>query len=347
MQFLWPAFLVGLLLVPVLALLYILAQRRRQKYALRYASLSLVREALGRGPGLRRHIPPAFYLLGVASMLLALARPQTVITYPSEEGTVILAMDVSGSMSADDMKPTRMDAAKEAAINFVNRQSDNIRLGVVSFSDNAALVQAPTNDRNAVIAAINRLAPQKGTAIGRGILASLDALTEDTDAQLPVNRLTATALTPTPAVRPLIQPTPARTAVPKGYYAPSLIILLTDGESNIPPAPMDIIGQAVDAGVRVYTVGVGSTQGAVLHIQGESIRSRLDETTLKQIAEATDGQYFNATTDTELKAIYENLKTQFVMRTEKTEITSLFTALAAALSLLGGVLSMLWFNRLP
>ena len=179
MSFLWPTSLFFLVAVPVLLGLYIWSQRRRRKYALRYASLSLVKEALGRGPGIRRHIPPALYLLSLAFMLVALARPITVVKVPSQEGTVILAIDVSGSMRATDIKPDRITAAKEAAKAFVEKQGDSVKIGVVSFATDASIVQAPTLDHDLVLAAIDRLRLQRATAIGRAILTSLDAIWED------------------------------------------------------------------------------------------------------------------------------------------------------------------------
>ena len=183
MQFLWPTALLFLLFVPVLIAAYILAQRRRQRYALRYASLSLVKEALGRGPGWRRHVPPALFIAALAAMLFALARPVSVVNLPSQEGTVILLMDVSGSMRAPDLVPTRLDAAKAAAVGFVEKQPVGVRIGVVAFSDNAAVVQAPTDDREAVVAALNRLVTQRGTAIGRGLMTSVDAIFEEANAE--------------------------------------------------------------------------------------------------------------------------------------------------------------------
>ena len=178
MQFTWAPALALLLTVPLLAVVYWLAQRRRNRYVLRYASLSLVRDAVGPGPGWKRHVPPALFLASLALMLVAVARPVAVITLPNEEGIVILAIDVSGSMQADDLKPNRMEAAKEAAKQFVEKQraNDKVRVGVVAFSDAALIVQPPTTDRDATIAAIGRLRPQRGTAIGRGILSALDAL---------------------------------------------------------------------------------------------------------------------------------------------------------------------------
>ena len=339
MTFTWPAMLSLLLLVPAMIVAYILAQRRRQRYALRYASLSLVKDALGRGPGIRRHIPPAVFILALAVMIVALARPVAVVTLPLHEGTVILTMDVSGSMQANDLKPTRMEAAKAAARAFVDKQPPGIRIGVVSFSDNASIVQAPTDDRDAVIAAINRLQPQRATAIGRGLLVSLDAIFEGGTEEA--------AVAPTLAPGVLPTPTPTPTPVPKGQHATALVVLLTDGENNQFPPPLDVVEQVVNRGIRVYTVGVGSPEGTVLRIRGRSIRTRLDVETLKRVAELTDGVYYQASTETDLRAIYENLSSGLVLRTQRAEITALLTGIAAALLLCAGILSLLWFNRLP
>ncbi len=342
MTFLWQFFLWTLLIVPILLLLYILAQRRRKKYALRYASLVMVKEALGRGPGWKRHVPPLLFIASIGVMLFALARPIAIVTLPSNEGTVILTIDVSGSMAADDVKPNRMEAAKAAARTFVDKQPQGVKIGIVSFSDNAFIVQAPTSDRDAVIAAVNRLSPQRGTAIGRGILTSLDAIFENPNADFfaqPDTRFAPLGPTPTP--------TPTPPPLPKGKYAPALVILLTDGENNRDPDPLQIVEQASNRGVRVYTVGLGTPEGTILRIQGRAIRTRVDERVLKKIAEDTDGLYFNAADEKELQAVYEKLGTQLVMITQKTEITAGFTGLAVALSLLAGILSLVWFNRLP
>lgn len=338
-EFMYPALLPALLLVPLLAGLYVLAQRRRRRYALRYASLTLVRDALGKGPGWKRHVPPALFLIALTAMLVALARPQSVVTLPREEGTVILAMDVSGSMQADDMAPNRMEASKAAATVFVEKQSETARIGVVSFTDNAAIVQAPTDDKDAVKAAIARLRPQRGTAIGRGILTSLEAIFENSDVDFPVP--------PQESPGTGVPARPRPTAVPEGYFAPATIVLLTDGENNVFPPPLAIIQEAIDRGIRVYTIGLGSPQGTVLRIQGRSIRTRLDEATLREIADLTKGEYYLASDEAELTRVYENLTTSLVLRTEKTEITFAFAALAALFSVLAGALSLLWFQRLP
>ncbi len=338
MSFLWIEMLWALLLVPVLVLAYILAQRRRRKYALRYASLSLVKEALGRGPGIRRHIPPALFLAGVGIAIFALARPVSTVTLPSQQGTVILTMDVSGSMRAEDLKPSRIEAAKAAARAFVQKQPKNVRIGVVSFSGSASIVQPPTTDREAVLSAIDRLSPQRATAIGSAILTSLEAIAEE-----PGRR-------PTPFVRDPLQlpdPTPAATPVPRGTYAPAAIVLLSDGQSNTGPPPLRVVKQAADRGVRVYTVGVGTPEGTVQRFEGMSFRVRLDEDTLKRIAEETDAEYVKADTETDLRQIYENLSSNLVFKVEQTEITAGFTGAAVALILVAGTLSLLWFDRLP
>jgi Ca-activated chloride channel family protein len=357
MQFLWPQMLWFLLAVPALVAAYIYAQRRRHRYALRYASLSLVKDALGRGPGRRRHVPPALFLFGLAVMILAMARPVSVVTLPAQEGTVILTMDVSGSMRANDLDPSRLEAAKAAARAFVEKQPPGVRVGVVSFSDSAFVVQAPTNDKLAVLAAINRLSTQRSTAIGRALLTSVDAIFEETDAEAAMGGdpyggrspfgfgggQRGQTAPPTPTPVPLPTPTP----MPKGEYQPAIVVLLSDGQSNQGPRPLDVVQQVADRGIRVYTVGLGTAQGAVVSNQGRSMRASLDEVTLQRIAEATDGEYFNASTAQDLQAIYENLSTHLVFRTQEQEITALGTALAALLVLAAGTLSLLWFNRLP
>ncbi len=344
MTFIWPTALLLLVVVAVLAVLYVLAQRRRNRYALRYANLSLVREAIGKGPGWRRHVPPVLFILALAFMTIAVARPQAVVAVPSQEGTVILAIDVSGSMLAEDMKPNRMEAAKAAARAFVDKQSESVKIGVVSFSGDASIVQSPTTDKTLVIAAINRLRPQRATAIGRAILVSLDAIEESqgSEADLPSAILQQGQPGATP--RPSATPLPAYLV---GQHSSASIVLMSDGQNNQFPPPLDVIDQAVSRGVRVYTIGLGSAAGAVVRLQGRAIRTALDETTLRKIAEVTDAQYFNANTEADLRTVYENLTTQLVVRNEKTELTAYATLAAAILAVFAGAFSLLWFNRLP
>lgn len=339
MQFLWELNLWLLLLVPALVVLYVVMLRRRRRYAVRYASLSLVRDALGKGPGVRRHIPPTLFLASLALMLIGAARPVTVVTVPIQEGTVILAMDVSGSMLAEDISPNRMEAAKRAAKTFVDRQSQYVRIGIVSFSGDASIVQAPTTDKELVNAAIDRLRPQRATAIGRGILISLDAIFEESEEEPPSAKYLR------PGAEPDANP-PASSAQPLGSFAAASIVLLSDGQNNQFPPPLSIIDEAITRGVRVYTIGLGSAEGTVLRLQGRAVRTRLDEATLKKIAELTDAQYFRAASEAELRGIYENLTTQLVFRQEKSEVTAYFTVVAAVLALLAATLSVFWFGRL-
>lgn len=326
-----------LLLIPLLIVVYILLQRRRQKYALRYASLSLVKEAMGRGPGWRRHIPAAIFLIALTFMIIALARPEATTLVPSAEGVIMLTIDVSGSMIATDLQPNRMEAAKTAAHAFVDKQPDTVQVGIVSFSDNAFVVQPPTDDKEALHSAISRLNWQRGTAIGRGLVASLEAIAEKTGTGGEINLNQEENNTAEP------QPTP----MPKGKYQNAIIVLLTDGENNQWPEPVEIAQIAADRGIRVYTVGIGSEEGAIVRIQGRAIRTRLDEQTLRTISEMTDGVYYNAQTESDLVKVYENLSTNLVLKTDKVEITAYFTAIAVFFSLLAGFLSLMWFNRLP
>jgi Ca-activated chloride channel homolog len=338
MSFIWPLMLWSLVLLPLFVLLYLRLQRRRRSLAARYGSLGLALEPAGTGGrrlGWRRHLPPALFLLGLALLLTALARPQAVVSLPRTEGTVILTFDVSGSMAADDLKPSRMEAAKAAARDFVQRQPPTVQIGVVAFSDGGLAVQAPTNDQAAILTAINRLAPARGTSLANGILASLTTI--------------ATGSSQTPRFYSNLTPvpTPTPTPVPKGTYTPAAIVLLTDGESNIPPNPLAAAQVAADRGVRIYTVGIGSAAGTTLRIEGFNVHTRLDEELLQQISQLTDGAYYNAEDEQDLRAIYENLGSQLVVRPERTEVTSMFAGAGLLVLLIGGACSLLWFGRLP
>jgi Ca-activated chloride channel family protein len=333
MSFIWPAMLVSLVLIPLCAVLYVRMRRRRQRLVASYGSLGLLRGAQGGGPGNRRHIPPALFLTGLAILLVALARPQTVVSLPRVEGTVILAFDVSGSMAAEDLEPTRMEAAKAVAREFVERQPPSVQIGVVAFSDGGFAVQAPTNDQAAILAAINRISPQRGTSIGQGILASLNVI--------------AARNGQPPRLSNNLTPVPTPTPVPPGTHTSSVIVMLTDGENNGPPNPFAAAQAAIDRGVRIYTVGIGSSAGTTLHVNGFTVHTQLDETTLQQIAQLTDGAYYNAQNNQELQAIYENLDLQLVIKPEKTEVTALFAGAGTLVLLIGSILSMLWFSRVP
>ncbi len=337
LSFIWAQFLWGLLLGPALIAAYVYMQRRRKKYAVRYASLSLVKDAMGRGPGIRRHVPPLLFLIGISLMLVAFARPTAMIKLPSNESVVILTIDISGSMLAEDVSPNRMEAAKAAAMDFVESQPRDVLIGVVSFSDAASIVQAPTRDKEAVKAAITKLTPQRGTAIGRGLLTSVSAIFESFNL--------AEALRPDELDNPLL-PSPSGGGSIDPYES-AFVVLLTDGQNTTGPDPLDVINEATDRGLRVYTVGLGSAEGTILRIRNRSVRVFLDEPTLRQIAGATGARYFKADSETDLREIYKDLSTRLVFKREETEITAGFTGLAVISMVLAGALSMLWFNRLP
>ena len=354
MSFIWARMLWFLLLIPALVAAYIIAQRRRRKYALRYASLSLVKDALGRGPGFRRHVPAALFLAGLALMIAALARPAALVTLPSQRSTVILTLDISGSMRAEDMKPNRIEAAKAAARAFVEKQPGAVRIGVVAFSSTAALVQAPTTDRQKVLEAIDRLKTQRGTAVGSGIIVSLDAIFENaTGISVPTQPLYRRGggqqfgnqdWSQQPQSESTQTP---REPVEPGSYREAVVILLSDGQSNQGPDPLKVVEQTADFGVRIFTVGIGSTQGAVIGVQGRSIRVQLNEEILKQIAKETEAEYFSASDESDLLEIYKKISTKLVMEKEKTEVTAFATGIAIIVMLVGGVLSLFWFSRLP
>src|SRR5690349_3243520 len=349
MSFLWPDSLWLLLAVPLLVGLYVIVLRRRKKLALRYASLSMVREAIGVGQRARRHVPPILFLIGLTLMIVAMARPTAVVTLPTQHETIILAMDVSGSMRAVDVQPTRLAAAQEAARAFINDQPHNVKIGIVSFAGTAAVVQAPTENREDLIAAIDRFQLQRATAIGSGILVSLKAIFPDVEFDLRGSNPRPDA---NKASRPIDKAgkdkdgKEAAKPVPPGSYTAAAIILLTDGQTTTGPDPIEAARMAADRGVRIFTVGVGTVNGEVIGFEGWSMRVRLDEESLKTIANITRGEYFYAGSAMDLKKIYADLNTKLVFEKKETEITALFAAVATALALLAAMLSVMWFNRI-
>jgi Ca-activated chloride channel family protein len=346
MTFLWPDMLWLLMAVPALVAVYIFLLRRKKKAALRYASLSMLKEAMGAGQRFRRHVPPLLFLLALATMTVAVARPAAIVTLPTQQQTIILAMDASGSMRAKDVEPNRLVAAQEAAKAFVADLPRDVRVGVVSFAGTAAVVQPPTRSREDVLAAIDRFQLQRGTAIGSGIIVSLATIFPDAGIDLSeaiYERNARRALPLDPGRKPEKK---EFTPVPPGSYASAAIILLTDGQRNTGPDSLEAAKMAADRGVRVFTVGVGTTNGEVIGFEGWSFRARLDEETLKSIAGLTRGEYFYAGTALDLKKVYQGLNARLVFEKKQTEITALFSAAAAGLTLLAGLLSLLWFNRI-
>lgn len=341
MSLVWPAMLWGLLLLPALVASYLLLQRRRKRNHLRYASLALIRGSVGPGQRLRRHVPPALLLLALAATVFALARPSAVVTLPSDQRTLILALDVSLSMSATDIEPNRLAAAQAAARGFVEDLPSDLQVGIVSFAGTASLVQAPTFDRTAATSAIDRLLLDRHTAIGSAILVSLATLFPDQGVDLDTMLLgdwqgAASAGGRVGEVTSIEVP---------GSYASAAIILLTDGRSTTGPHPIEAARVAADRGVRVYTVGFGTTEGATVTTEGWSMYMRFDEGSLTAVADITDAEYFHAGTAADLRRVYDDLSTRFVLERQETELTAFFAAAAAALAVLAGLLSLAWFNR--
>jgi Ca-activated chloride channel family protein len=333
LTFLWPGMFWFLLAIPLLVALYIWIGRRRKQYALRYANFGLVQTTSGRGPGWRRHLPATLFLIAIVILVVTLARPQMTLRLPSVQGIVILAFDTSGSMAADDVSPSRLEAAKTVAHDFVARQPKTVQIGVVAFSDSGFSIQAPTNDAEAIFTTLNRLTPQRSTSLATAISVSLDMIAKVTG-QIPENSTDFS---------PELIPTP--TEAPPGQYSPAVIVLISDGENTTNSNPLLAAQEAARRGVRIHTIGIGSPGGANLNIDGVNIHTQIDEAMLQQISEMTGGVYYNAATEDDLRAIYEKIDPQLVVKRQKTEITSILAGLSSLVLLSGGFLSLLWFNR--
>jgi Ca-activated chloride channel family protein len=334
LTFLWPRLLWLLLALPLAAAFYfgVLASRRRG--AARYASLVPVDTA--GGGRWRRVVPPLLWLAGLAALLLAVARPQATLTLPSRVDTVILAVDMSGSMKATDVAPTRMAAARDAAQAFVNEQPEHVRIGVIGIAAAAAVLQSPTNKREDILAAIERLEPQRGTALGSGLVIALDTA-------LPGARIDVDGF-----INPRKdRPPPLDKAIAPGDNTSAAIVLLSDGQSNVGPDPQKAAELAAKHGVRIYTVGLGTPEGTVVKVDGWSMRTRLDEDALQKIASTTMGEYFRAPSANELKKIYRALGSKLAFEKQRpTEVTAVFAGLGALLAAAAAMLSLLWFNRI-
>jgi len=335
-----------LLLVPALVAGYFYILRRKRDAVLRYASLTIVKEAMGASQRFRRHIPPLLFLIALIALIVATARPAAVVTLPSQYRTIILAMDVSGSMRATDVQPNRLSAAQSAAKAFVADQPSNVRIGVVAFAGTAAVVQMPTQNREDIIAAIDRFQLQRATAIGSGIIVSLATIFPDEG--IDVSSLIYGRNGPRGV--PLDQAGKSEKKefkpVPPGSYTSAAIILLTDGQRTTGPDSIDAARMAADRGVRIFTVGFGTKAGETIGFEGWSMRVRLDEETLKTIANLTRGEYFYAGTAMDLRKVYETLNSKFLLEKKQMEISSLFAGAAALAALVSALLSLLWFNRI-
>lgn len=330
MVFIWPLMLILLLFIPLWLWMYRRMLRQRQQRSASQGSLSWLQHA-GQAPGKRRHVPPALFLAGMTVLLMALARPQAVVSMPRIEGTVMLVFDVSHSMAAEDVKPTRLEAARLIARKFIEQQPATVQIGVVAFSEGGLTIQAPSNDQAQILAAVERVSTQRGTSVGQGILTALAAF--DVQASQGQPRRTDPQATPEPL-----------TAV---GGSSRVIVILSDGENNSRPDPLEAAQAAAERGIRIDTVGIGTAEGTTLQIEGFNVHTQLDEPTLQNIAELTGAHYYKASSEEDLRSVYENLDMQLVVRAEYAEITALFAGLGTALLLIGGMLSLLWFGRFP
>jgi Ca-activated chloride channel family protein len=320
MTFQWPLMLLSLGLIPLVILAYLLMQRRRRAYTLRFTNMALLSTVAGRSPGWRKHLPAFFFLLSLTALLVSLARPAAVIATPKDQSNVIIVMDVSGSMAATDLKPSRLSAAKQAAQDFVDTLPSNTKVGLISFNSSARVNAPLTNDHQVVTRAIQNLNYGGGTAIGEGLSTALSQVTLQSD-QPSDNR---DQKTPVPAV----------------------VVLLSDGKSNAGIPPAMAIQQAVTQKIKVFTVGIGE-RGATPTLNGRyNPDAGLDEKTLQDMASQTGGQYFYAAETKELRDIYTSLSSQVSWVTEQTEITAFVSALGTLLMLIGAGLSMRWFHQL-
>jgi Ca-activated chloride channel homolog len=330
----WPGLLWTLVLVPVALAAYLLAQRRRSRYTVRFTNLDLLANVVSAKPGWRRHVPPAFYLLALAALLISLARPQALTLVPKEQATIVLVMDVSGSMNATDVQPTRLVASQRAATTFVEQLPEKFRVGIVSFASTAQTLTRPTTDRAAVYEAIASLHAEGATAMGDGIERALDVK------RPPGSSSRAAA----PAPDPLDQSSDRE--------PPLVVLLLSDGANTQGRTqPMEAATDAKELGVPVFTIALGTDQGMVDVPDETGTMRRIpvppDELTLQRIAEATGARFFAAPTSRELKDVYRELGSKIGFVKERQEVTVLFSATALLFLVAGATMSLGWFSRFP
>jgi Ca-activated chloride channel homolog len=357
MDFLWSGLLVLLVALPLLIALYVLRMRRGRPSGVRYSSLALIRDAEPGSARMRRHLPVVLFIAALGATIVAMARPVVILAVPTNQTTIILTIDVSGSMCSSDVPPSRLEAAEAAASTFIKSQSSSTRIGIVAFSGFAEVVAAPTNDQTALLNALHSLATGRRTAIGDGILASIDAISEvdPTVAKSVTDSSTGTA--PTPVVQ--------------GAYAPDIVVLLTDGASNAGTPPLDAAQQAADRGVRVYTIGFGTADGGAMSATcapqfrgrepnggggfggggggggaggggGGNFPRGIDEVTLQKTADMTGATYHPASTASELQNVFANLPTNLITKHEVTEVSFAFVGLGGLLAGLAILLGKAW-----
>jgi Ca-activated chloride channel family protein len=346
MTFLWPDNLWSMLVLPLLPLLYLWLLRRAGKPALKLSSLSVARAAAG--PRWRRHVPPALVLAALALLMLALARPTAPVTLPGSKSTILLAIDISRSMRVQDVKPTRMVAAQDAAKAFVGTVPRHIDVGLITFAGTAQVAQAATLDRPSVVGAIDAIQMQYGTAIGNAIVVCLAELFPDHGIDLE-----AMTFGPRRAARSLdakdgkakLPPKPF-TPVAAGSHDAAAIILLSDGRRTTGVDTLQAARMAADRGVRIHVVGLGTVDGHAALGDGMAMYLQLDEPTLREVAQMTGGEYHHAATAEALHGVYQNLGSRLQTSRRDTELTALLAGTAALVLVAGAALSLLWFGRI-
>lgn len=329
MTFIWPWMLATLVFIPVCIGIYLQLLKKRKQASEELGPLSRVQSSSGSEPGRGLHVPPALFLVGMTVLLLSTARPEMVVELPRIEGTVILAFDVSNSMAAEDLEPSRMEAAKEAAKTFVENRPSTIQVGIVAFSNGGLVVQPPTYDQAALLATIERLSPQGSTSLSQGIFSSLNAIVGE---PIPVDPEALEDGAP---------------GIDIGYHPSAVVLLLTDGEHTSSTDPLLIAQLAAEAGVRIYPVGIGSPEGVVLETEGFSVLTQLNEKALIEIASLTNGAYYHADDEEALQELYKNVDLRLTISGEKAEATAIFAGVSLLFFLVGGALSLLWFGRMP
>jgi len=351
MNFLAPEMLLGLLLVPIAIGFYLWAQRRRSKYAVRFTNLALLSNLVPKRPSWRRHLPPVLYLGAIAALLIGLARPTLIVPVPREDATVILTMDVSGSMRATDVAPTRLDAARASALSFIEQLPENVRVGIVAFASEPVTLVSPTTDRTQLKAAIGSLTARDGTAMG-------DALMQVLDIAEKIQADEAETPDASASPEPTATPDPAASGAPTSPVdEPSnqplvAAILLSDGANSVGKTePAEAAARAKALGVPIYTIALGTEDGKVTVRddlgQLQTLEVPPDTETLQDIASTTGGQAFDAPTAEDLKSVYDNLQSRVGYTEQRQEVTFALVAAGLLLVVLGAGLSAVWFGRLP
>jgi len=357
MQFLHPYMLWSLLLLPLTVAGYLWLLKRRRKEVVRFPAVSWILKNIQTPSSWRRHVPPALMAVALALLLFASARPMARVTLPADYMTLIMAMDVSRSMLAEDVEPSRIKAAQKAAREFLQDLPANVRVGIVSFAGNAQVVQHVTNQREELVAAIDRFQLQRGTATGSGLLLALSTLRPEANIDLEALLYDANpygygdtsggssaggarSLDKKPAVK-------ERAPEPPGSYQGGAIVLLSDGRRTTGPDPLLAARKAADLGVRVYTVGFGTPNGVIPGYEGYSFFTKVDEEALKGVAKITEADYFKAGSADDLRKVYKHLSTQFNLEKRDTEITALLAGAALLFIFLALFLSARWFRVGP